>query len=107
MEKTNTVFNVGDEVSWGYNGDVYPGVVIKVTKCKVTVAKLQLVIDPTIIPKPKGRLTRDVPGVSFEAYAPMWKETFTRKQDGSFGLSGVSGGWKLQHGAESAWNPHF
>ncbi len=107
--KSNTVFQVGDEVSYGFNGDYYPAVVVKVSKGYVETMRLQVVFAPGFSADTRGNyLTRETPGViGFERTPVTQIQRFTRKANGRFGLRGCKNSWLLTHGAVSAFNPHF
>lgn len=105
-------FKVGDGCHWGYNGDAYPGTVVKVSKSgrKVYVShdKYRLVPRPdgqsqayTEGPKNCEFTTVEVPDSALEVY--------TLRKSGQFHQKGFSKGyaWSLQPGRIYASNPHF
>jgi hypothetical protein len=105
-------FKVGDGVHWGFNGDAYPGTVVRVSASgrKVYVSHDKY----RVVPRPDGQSqaysegpkncefeTVEVPDAALDVY--------TLRKSGHFHQKGYSKGyaWSLRPGREFAQNPHF
>ena len=77
-KRSNTEFKVGDGVSWGFNGDTYPGTVERVTRSRVYVRRDQY---KAVAPVPYGEQAEYI----FTADPAGALETFTFRAPGPTG----------------------
>lgn len=105
-------FKVGDGCHWGFNGDSYPGTVVKVSKSgrKVWVSKDKY----HVIPRADGQSQAYSEGpknCEFETVEvpESQLEEYTLRKSGQFHQRGYSKGyaWSLQPGRTYSYNPHF
>lgn len=102
----NTQFSVGDKVSFAVGSDTYPGVVVKVTPCRLEVQRSDFAGDfengHDYFGSQKWIITENLKGKA---------DTFTRRGKvsdghGRFAMKGCNYSW-LRHGWSARMDPSF
>lgn len=110
----NQAFKVGDGVHWGYNGDAYPGTVVRVNASgrKVWVSRDTYKLKKFKSPDPTSAGRNAYDDYEFTTVERPEEELqcYSLRKSGFFHLVGSADNlesWSLQPGRVFRWNPSF
>lgn len=99
-------FKVGDGVHWGFNGDAYPGTVVRVS---ASGRKVYVTHDNYRVIDNKGGYVEGDRGCEFTTIEGGHEHEYTLRKSGHFHGKGKSAGyaWSLRPSRRYAQNPSF